>query len=120
MDLSDLTELLSVFGIVKSASIRLQAVHMISTSKEYKARVEVQIRLSKFKRGLARKVADSICSAIIPEIESVDCDQKIGIGCSNTLIQIEIYTNDHASIRAIFNSYMTYMLTAYSCIRLSL
>ncbi len=91
---------------------------MISISKEYKARVEIRIRLSKFKRDLARKVADSICSAIIPETKSVDCGQKIVILCSDTLIQIEIYTSDLASIRAIFNSYMMYIITAYSCIRL--
>lgn len=93
---------------------------MISTSKEYKVRVEVLIRLNKLNRGLIRKIADSICSAILPEIKSVDCGQKIGICSSNYLIRILIYTNDHASIRAIFNSYMMYILTAYSCIRSSL
>lgn len=93
---------------------------MISTSKEFKVRVEVLIRLDKFNRALTRKIADSICSAIFPEIESVDCGQKIGICSSNNLIRILIYTNDHASIRAIFNSYMRYILTAYSCIRSSL
>jgi tRNA threonylcarbamoyladenosine modification (KEOPS) complex Pcc1 subunit len=93
---------------------------MISTSKEYKVRAEVQIRLNKFNRGLTRKIADSICSAIFPEIKSVDCGQKIGICSSNNLIRILIYTNDQASVRAIFNSYMMFILTAYSCIRLSL
>ncbi len=93
---------------------------MILTSKEYKVRVKVQIRLNKYNRGLTRKIADSMCSAIFPEIESVDCGQKIGIASSNNLIRILIHTNDHAATRAIFNSYMMYILTAYSCIRSSL
>lgn len=89
---------------------------MTLTSKKFRARFDINIRSNKVGKTSAHEIADSICSAVEPETGSLHSGQKISIICKGTYIHVDVQTPDLQSIRAIFNSYMFYIITGYGCV----
>jgi tRNA threonylcarbamoyladenosine modification (KEOPS) complex Pcc1 subunit len=85
-------------------------------SKKYKVRIEIKIRIKNVSNRTAQRMTKAIVAAIMPETRSEAYGQKISIIYSEACIYIQITTHDIISMRAIFNSYMLYVFTAYGCL----
>jgi tRNA threonylcarbamoyladenosine modification (KEOPS) complex Pcc1 subunit len=89
---------------------------MMWISKKYKVHIKIKIRIRNLSYKTGQRTTKAIVAAIRPEIASKGCSQKINIIHSGACIYIQISTSDTISMRAIFNSFILYVHTAYGCL----
>ena len=65
---------------------------------------------------LSCKIAESMCTALKPEVKLLNCDEKIEIKSLDTIVDIAIHAKDVVSLRAVVGSYMRLVQTAYGCL----
>ncbi len=90
---------------------------MMSISKKYEAHAKIKLKIHSMPIELSCKLAESICGALRPKIESLNCCEKIEIKSPDTNVFMYIHTKNAASLRAVFGSFMWLLQTAYGCLR---
>jgi tRNA threonylcarbamoyladenosine modification (KEOPS) complex Pcc1 subunit len=65
---------------------------------------------------LSCKLAESMCSALKPEVKLLNCGEKIEIKSLGVVVDIVIHAKDIVSMRAVVGSYMRLVQTAYGCL----
>ena len=88
----------------------------MSTSKKYEAHAEIKIKIRSVPFDLSCKIAESMCTALKPEVKLLNCDEKIEIKSLDTIVDIVIHAKDVVSLRAVVGSYMRLVQTAYGCL----
>jgi tRNA threonylcarbamoyladenosine modification (KEOPS) complex Pcc1 subunit len=109
-----LIESRQAYGIAQNANTKLLLGHMMSISKDYKARIQISFEAPAHKSTL---IAKCIYSALNPDAEiSFDSGAITRISVHIRSLSIEIETDDIPSLRAIVNSYLRLVNTSYKCI----
>ena len=88
----------------------------MSISKKYEAHAEIKIKIHSVPFDLSYKIAESMCTALKPEVKLLNCDEKIEIKSLDTIVDIVIHAKDVVSLRAVVGSYMRLVQTAYGCL----
>jgi len=88
----------------------------MSTSKKYEAHAEIKIKIHSVPFDLSCKIAESICTALKPEVKLLNCGEKIEIKSLGAVVDIVIHAKDIVSMRAVVGSYMRLVQTAYGCL----
>ena len=88
----------------------------MSISKKYEAHAEIKIKIHSVPFDLSCKIAESMCTALKPEVKLLNCDEKIEIKSLDTIVDIAIHAKDVVSLRAVVGSYMRLVQTAYGCL----
>ena len=88
----------------------------MSISKKYEAHAEIKIKIHSVPFNLSCKIAESMCTALKPEVKLLNCDEKIEIKSLDTIVDIAIHAKDVVSLRAVVGSYMRLVQTAYGCL----
>jgi len=88
----------------------------MSISKKYEAHAEIKIKIHSVPFDLSCKIAESMCTALKPEVKLLNCDEKIEIKSLDTIVDIVIHAKDVVSLRAVVGSYMRLVQTAYGCL----
>ena len=102
------------YGIAQNANTKLLLGHTMSTSKNYKARIQISFEAPAHKSTL---IAKSIYSALNPDTKvSSDSEAitRISVHVNNLFIEIE--ADNIASLRAMINSYLRLINVSYKCI----
>ena len=89
---------------------------MMWISKKYKVHFKIKIRIRNLSYKTGQRTTKAIVAALRPEAAARGCSQKINIIQSGVCIYIKISTHDSISMRAIFNSFILYVYTAYGCV----
>jgi len=88
----------------------------MSISKKYEAHAEIKIKIHSVPFDLSYKIAESMCTALKPEVKLLNCAEKIEIKSLDTIVDIVIHAKDVVSLRAVVGSYMRLVQTAYGCL----
>lgn len=88
----------------------------MSISKKYEAHAEIKIKIHSVPFDLSCKIAESMCTALKPEVKLLNCSEKIEIKSLDTIVDIVIHAKDVVSLRAVVGSYMRLVQTAYGCL----
>ena len=91
-------------------------MHTTSISKKYEAHAEIKIKIHSVPFDLSYKIAESMCTALKPEVKLLNCGEKIEIKSLDTIVDIVIHAKDVVSLRAVVGSYMRLVQTAYGCL----
>jgi len=88
----------------------------MSISKKYEAHAEIKIKIHSVPFDLSYKIAESMCTALKPEVKLLNGGEKIEIKSLDTIVDIVIHAKDVVSLRAVVGSYMRLVQTAYGCL----
>lgn len=88
----------------------------MSISKKYEAHAEIKIKIHSVPFDLSCKIAESMCTALKPEVKLLNYGEKIEIKSLDTIVDIVIHAKDVVSLRAVVGSYMRLVQTAYGCL----